>query len=179
MYRPSSEHSLTPEAPSSQLHAIPSGVAGTLATLKIMWLLVKQGKISVPVRLKAVSLTNHLLQKDYRAEIEAIHRFVRDEIRYVRDINGVETLHGAEWLLRQGAGDCDDKSVLMAAMLESIGFRTRLVAIGFHPGRYCHVFIEVKLGKNWAPLEATEPVEAGWKFPLNPPLRMIYPPMPT
>lgn len=174
-----SGHSLAELNPPHTLMAIPSGVAGTLATLKLMWLLVRQGKTSVPVRMMAVRLTNGNLQKDYRREIDAVYRFVRDEIRYVRDVQGTETLHTAEQILKQRAGDCDDKSILLAAMLGAIGFKTRLVAVGFKPGQYQHVFVEVKLGKSWIPLETTEPVDMGWQFPIKPIMRLVYPPMPS
>lgn len=90
----------------------------------------------------------------------------------MRDIRGVETLHTPEVLLKQQAGDCDDKSVLLAALLESIGHVTRFVAVGFLPGVYSHVLVEVLLGGEWVPLETTEPVEVGW-YPANVRERMV------
>jgi transglutaminase-like putative cysteine protease len=60
------------------------------------------------------------------------------------------------------AGDCDDKSVLLAALLESIGHPTRFVAIGFQPDDFEHVFVETKIADRWISLETTEPVEIGW-----------------
>lgn len=179
---PLSQHLLagitaTNQPDTAQLHAIPSGVAGTLATLKIMWLLVRKGKVTLPVRQLAVRLTNGIQQKDFTGEVVALHRFVRDEIRYVKDIDGVETLHDAERILKYGAGDCDDKSILLASLLEAIGHRTRLVAVALKPGRYCHVFVETLIGRKWVPLEATEPVEIGWEYPHKFAGRMIYPPM--
>ena len=55
-----------------------------------------------------------------------------------------------------GQGDCDDQSVLVASLLESIGHPTRFIAIGFGPANYQHVFAETKVGNKWLPVETTE-----------------------
>lgn len=157
----------------SLLMEIPNGAAGTKATLKLMSQMVKAGRVSPIIREKAVSLTRYLPQKDWFGEIKAIYQFVRDNIRYVRDINGVETIHTAEKILEQGAGDCDDKSILLASLLETIGHPTRFVAIGFAPGKFRHVFVETKVGDKWLVLETTEPVSLGWT-PKGVKARMIW-----
>ena len=156
---------------------LPRGTAGTRATLNLMRSLVREGKVSPLVRQTAVDLTTGLLQKDKIAEIKVLHKFVRDRIRYVADIHNVETLHTAEKILQNKAGDCDDKTVLLASLLESLGYTTRLVAVGFsdpvknlfgqlQAKNYSHVYPEVFYKGKWIPLETTEPVEIGW-FPKN------------
>lgn len=144
------------------LQAIPDGKAGTVATLKIMRQITKAGKTSLPVRNLALSLIGELSQKDWFNEVKLLHRFVRDQIRYVKDIRGVETVQTPDVTLSLKAGDCDDKSVLLAAMLEAIGHPTRFVAIGFRPDDFVHVYVETRIGTSWIPLETTEPVEVGW-----------------
>ena len=156
----------SPRVPfTATLQSIPDGRDGTLATLKAMREFVRAGKYSLPVRQKAVSLTSALKQKDWVGELKAVHHFVRDEIRYVRDIRGIETVQTPEITLQIGSGDCDDKSVLGASLLESIGHPTRLVAIGFSPDDFAHVYFESLIGKRWIALETTEPVELGWSAP--------------
>ena len=145
------------------LSAIPSGVAGIKATLSKMRLLTREGKKSLPIRMKSLELIAHLKQKDFKGEVVAIHRFVRDNIRYVKDVNGVELLHTPEKLLEIAQGDCDDKSMLVASMLESIGHPTRFVAISSSPNRYCHVYVETKVKNSWLPIETTENVQVGWQ----------------
>jgi len=125
--------------------------------------LVNAGKKSPVVRQLAVSLTKGLIQKDWDSEVNTLYKFVRDRIRYVRDINGVETLHTPEKILENAAGDCDDKSILLASLLESLGYRTRLVAVGFRKNSFSHVYPEVLHNNNWVSLETTEPVDMGWK----------------
>lgn len=144
------------------LQAIPDGKAGTVATLKVMRQITKAGKTSLPVRNAALSIISGLAQKDWFNEAKLLHKFVRDQIRYVKDIRGVETVQTPDVTLTLRAGDCDDKSVLLASMLEAIGHPTRFVAIGFRPDDFVHVFPETRIGTAWIPLETTEPVEIGW-----------------
>jgi transglutaminase-like putative cysteine protease len=144
------------------LQAIPDGKAGTVATLKIMRDVTKAGKTSLVIRNLALSLISGLSQKDWFNELKVLHAFVRDQIRYVKDIRGVETVQTPEVTLSLRAGDCDDKSVLLAALLESIGHPTAFVAIGFKPDDFVHVFVESRIGTKWIPLETTEPVNVGW-----------------
>jgi hypothetical protein len=129
------------------------------------------GKKLPVVRQTAVLLTQGLPQKDWGAEINALYSFVRDRIRYVRDIRNVETLHTADRVLANKQGDCDDKSVLLASLLESLGHKTRFVAVGFKAADFNHVYVEVYVNGKWLPLETTEPVNAGWS-PANVRVRM-------
>lgn len=134
-------------------------------TLKLMTMKVRQGKVSPYIRAKALELTSGLRQKNRIGEIFAIWQFVRDRIRYVRDIRNVETLQDAEYTLTQGAGDCDDKAVLTASLLESIGHPSAFLALGFKPGKFSHVIAETRAGPagKWLPLETTEAVRFGWR----------------
>lgn len=167
---------IPPQSPPPQaLMALPSGVAGVKQTLKLMSALVKGGKKSGVVRAKALELTQHLRQKDRLGEIQALWFFVKNNIRYVRDINGVETVHTPEQVLRQESGDCDDKALLLASLLESIGHPSAFIAIGTQqPGKFSHVMAATRMGATkWIPLETTEPVSFGW-FPPNVKAKMIW-----
>lgn len=147
----------------SSLHAIPSGPEGVYHTLRVMRSMARTGKTDISIREKALQLTNGLNQKDWLSEIKNLHRYVRDNIRYIKDIRGVETVATPDITIQLGQGDCDDKAVLLASLLESIGHPTRFVAVGFFPGRYSHVYLESKIGNKWIGLETTEPVEVGWQ----------------
>ena len=147
---------------SSTLMMVPSGKDGIIDTLRVMRSMVKKGRRDMQVRVTALSLVENLPPKAWAQEIYALFYFVRDQIRFVRDINEVETLHTPEKTLEIGQGDCDDKVILLASLLESIGHPARFVAVGFRPDEYEHVYVETKLGNQWLPLETTEPVEPGW-----------------
>ena len=88
-------------------------------------------------------------------------------MRYVRDIRDVETVQIPIKTLEYRAGDCDDMVTLLAALLESIGYETRFVAMGTRPGHFQHVFLEAQLPSGeWMALDPTEPVRAGWRPPV-------------
>lgn len=107
-----------------------------------------------------------LASKDFTGEAQRLFKFVRDEIRYIKDIEGVETLHSAEWVLRLRAGDCDDKAILLAALLLSIGHTPRFKAVAFDPDNYSHVWTQDLLGGAWVDMEPTELVAFGQAVPL-------------
>lgn len=141
-----------------------SGTAGVAQSLRYMRQYVNDYKTNIHVREKALELTRHLLQKDFKGEVRALWDFVKFNIRYVRDINDVETLQSPLKTLEYGAGDCDDKSSLLATLLESIGFKTRFRAVG--TGKtLCHVLTDVYINGKWIALETTEPVALGWTPP--------------
>jgi hypothetical protein len=63
------------------------------------------------------------------------------------------------------AGDCDDMTILLAAMLEAIGHPTRLVIVGPDPRRprlFSHIYLEVNLRDRWISLDPTMPFPMGW-----------------
>lgn len=140
-----------------------------------MRLLTREGKKNPDIRHTAATLTADLPSKARYQEIVALFDFVRDEIRYVSDITDVETLHTAERILSQGYGDCDDKSILLAAMLESIGHRTRFRALAFNGDwwqgfQFAHVIVETMHGHDkgkpaWIALDTTVDKPMGWTPP--------------
>jgi transglutaminase-like putative cysteine protease len=143
------------------LQAIPDGPAGTRATLQVMARLIRQGKKNPEIRDKALTLTRHLRDKDWVREAKAIFHFVRDRIRYVQDVYGIETISEPGITLRTGQGDCDDKAVLAGALLQSIGHPVKLVAVAFDGGPFSHVFVETLVGPAWVPMELTESLPFG------------------
>lgn len=143
------------------LGKLPAGESGIRKTLKVMRHMVRQCKTDPELRKFALNLVRHLPQRDYNAEVRTLHAWVRDHIRYVRDVTGVETIQTPRQILSSGQSDCDEKSLLLAVFLETLGHPTRFAALGYgdHP---THVLVETKVGNSWVPLETTEPVEAGW-----------------
>ncbi|MHB8071871.1 MAG: transglutaminase-like domain-containing protein [Candidatus Cryosericum sp.] len=147
----------------SSLGFIPEGPAGIVVTLDMMSKIVRQYKTSLTVRNLATSITQQLPGKDYRGEIEAVQRWVKNNIRYVRDVSDVETLQTPEALLQSRSGDCDDQAMMVATLLESIGHPTGFVAVGFSPNEYDHVYAITRLGTAWLSVETTENVPIGWR----------------
>jgi transglutaminase-like putative cysteine protease len=157
---------LYPGATPSTLADLPGGtVEQTRATLRVMTRMVRQFKTDTGIRALAQELTRPLASKAYSDELRVLQHFARDRVRYVRDVRGVETVQTPVATLRLGSGDCDDKAVLVATLLESIGFDTRFRAVGLNGDGYSHVFAEGfdPLRKKWLSLECiVDGAEPGW-----------------
>ena len=147
---------------------------GARQTLEEMAKLAREGIRDQRIRNAAVKITTQgflngtgLQQKDFEGEARRLHAFVRDQIRYVRDTDGIELLHDPATILEIGAGDCDDKAILLAALLGSIGAPTRFVAVAFEPERFSHVWLQVEINGRWVDLETTEPIPFGQSVPVR------------
>lgn len=136
---------------------IPDGRAGVRATLAIMADLTQRYRAHPLVRVSAQNLIDDCASRDALCWVTALHAFVRDGIRYVPDVRDVETIQTPDYTLEKRQGDCDDQSVLLASLLESIGFETRFCAIGVRGGPFSHVSSQVKLGRGWVNLETILP----------------------
>lgn len=147
------------------LAQIPDGKAGIRETLRVMSRIVKDWKKEPLIRDKAISLAASVPGKNFTGEAREIFLWVRDNIRYINDVTDIETVSTPDYTLFNSAGDCDDQSVLLASLLESIGHPTRFVAIGFEPNTYEHVFVQTKIGNRWYSMDPTEEQEFGWQAP--------------
>lgn len=108
-------------------------------------LLVEQGKRDPEIRGKAVEIVRGCDNKDYRCEAVKLHEWVRDNIRYVKDPAFVERFATPKRTLQEKAGDCDDSSILLGALLESIGHETRLILLdGDLSGKFTHVIAQAR-----------------------------------
>jgi transglutaminase superfamily protein len=154
-------------SPKIQLKQIPSGYRGTLKTLEHIVELIKQGAKDFHVRQNAIDilLQRGVRAKDYLGEIKALFEWVQQHVRYTKDTFRVEVLHSARRMLELRAGDCDDMSILLGAMLESIGHPVRLALSGPDPLKqdlFTHIYLEVFHKGRWIPLDATMPYPMGW-----------------
>jgi len=147
------------------MQGIPSGLDGIRATLNYMRDYVNQYKTNKAIRELALQLTRDLPQKDFKGEVYALFNYVQNNIRYVKDVHNIETIQTPLKTLEYGQGDCDDKSTLLAALLQSLGHETRFHALGFKPEHISHVLLEVKLHNSWLSLDTTEPHVMGWLPP--------------
>lgn len=121
------------------------------------------------VRALAIEITRPLRARDHYGEIAAVRRFVMQIIKYVRDTANVETLQTPIRTLQWRAGDCDDQSILVATLLQSIGHASvRFLAMGFaaNGGAFSHVVTQARIGSRWVAIETTVPdTRLGWEPP--------------
>src|SRR5688500_10029527 len=111
---------------------IPRGNRGTHTTVAKMRGLIREGARDFYVRQHAIDvlLANGVPAKDYEAEIRSLFEWVQRNVRYTRDPFGVELLHSARRMIELRAGDCDDMSVVLGALVESVGHPVRIVLTG-------------------------------------------------
>jgi hypothetical protein len=146
---------------------IPQGWRGTQKTIEHVQALIRGGAKDFYVRQKAIDilLEKQVKPKDYLAEIKALFEWVQRHIRYTKDTVQVEVLHSAKRMLELRAGDCDDMTILLGAMLEAIGHPVRLALSGpdpLKPDLFTHIYLEVFHKGRWIPLDATMPYPMGW-----------------
>jgi len=146
---------------------IADGRAGIRQTLRLMRKLVTAYRATPSVRETAISIVASTPPKAHLAEIDAVFEYVRDSIRYVMDVFDTETLHSPDQVLRIGAGDCDDKSILLASLLESIGYATEFAVVGYtNRNNFEHVYtIAILPDGTEISLDPTEQVNIGWAPP--------------
>ena len=162
--------------------SIPGGLDGVRATLRIMVGIARtflkpqvgnaqQTASLLTVRLTAQSLVQNCPEKDYQCEASCLQTFVRDRIRYTRDMRTAETLQYPDKTLSLKSGDCDDKALLFCCLAECIGFDTRFCAIGVNGEEFSHVSGQCLIpGIGWTNAETIPiddqgtKVELGW-FP--------------
>lgn len=153
------------ELPPTSLHGIPEGIEGVRVTLATMARIVRAYRHAPIVAETARSIIAHVPEKNHVGEMLAIFSFVRDGVRYTMDSNEVERLQTPDYTLANRHGDCDDKSILLAALLESVGIPARFTAVGFEPDIFSHVYVEASPAGEWIALDATEREPAGWAPP--------------
>lgn len=146
--------------------ALPPGAEGTRQTMAAMARLTKEAARTVEIWTLARQIVARVPDKNkstssYVAEVGAIQQWVRANIRYTRDVAGVETLARPIDTLAIRQGDCDDQSMLVAALLLSIGHPCRFVAVGRTLDSLQHVFTDTRVGDKWMAVETTENWQLG------------------
>lgn len=152
---------------SGTFHTIGDGMSGIYQTLRLMRRLADEGARNLAVRQAAISTIFLSPEKNEFHEAQSLFEMVRDCIRYVRDIHGIETLCAPEQTLLQRVGDCDDQTTLLAALLQSVGYATRFVIAGYTDSRMAeHVYLQVFINGAWVDCDPTETgMPFGWAAP--------------
>lgn len=130
-------HTLGRFGATHQIESLPltdGGLDAVRATLGKMRAIIRKYRTDVTTGRCARQLIVACGIKDLRDErkkaITCLQNWVRDSIIYVYDPNGAEWLQTPPETLSLGTGDCDDKTILLLALLESVGLHTELLAVG-------------------------------------------------
>ena len=87
---------------------------------------------------------------------EKIYLYVRDNIKFIDDIENVETLQYPDITIKNGFGDCDDMVILEGALYRSIGYPIALIVIQMTGNDdYNHIYMAVYTNDGWKICDAT------------------------
>lgn len=156
-----------PEPPRVDRRRIPGGLDGTKTTAAHVGRLIREGAGDFYVRQKAIDILieRGVPAKDYLGEIDALFRWVQRHVRYTKDPFRIEVLHSARRMLDLKAGDCDDMTIALGALIKSVGHPVRIVLSGpdpLRPDLFSHIYLEARHHDQWIPLDATMPYGMGW-----------------
>jgi transglutaminase-like putative cysteine protease len=168
-----------PPAPISKTE-IGRGNASIANTLRYMKKLVIDSDNDRVVKETAKNIIKSVDPRDHKRQVDVIVGWVRKNFRYVRDIYGVEELtspqnilHAMEKGRNDYSSDCDDFAVLIAALLRSVGFRTRLEAVGVGSQYYNHARLSVAVDGAWLGIEGTKTTPVGYAQPSDIPIMSV------
>ncbi len=143
----------------------PDGAAGVFHSLRIMRELVRAYRVNPAIIQAATGVIFTTPEKNEAAEIRALFEFVRDHVRYTRDVLGVETIADPLTTLRRQSGDCDDQVTLLCSLCESVGYPTRFVVAGYSSQDFEHVYAQIFVYGSWIDADPTERGDLGYSPP--------------
>jgi len=107
--------------------------------------------------------------RDWEGESRAVFEWVRSNIRYTRDPEGLELFRKPIRTVQLKIADCDDMSILICALLGTIGHTLLLRIIGVSSNEPEHIYPVDLLPPGNATysiaLDATRPEPMGWEVP--------------
>jgi transglutaminase-like putative cysteine protease len=143
-------------------HPLPDGDAGITQTIRWMKALTygPGGVRSAEVRRAALEAVQGVSRG--QPEIDSVLDWIRAHIEFRGEYG--ETLQEPRITLVFGAGDCDDQSMLAAAMYASLGYETRFrtVSLTSDPSELSHVYLEVRDKYTGAWLSIDPTVAKSW-----------------
>lgn len=147
---------------------LPDGIPGTIRTLAAMAAAVRGdvrpdhcGYRSEVVRRAAIRICMGIRGHDSQGELAALFDFVRDQIRYRADPWDTERVQDPCQTLLLASGDCDDKCVLLSALVASLGYLPRFVVQSQDGQFFDHVYVEVERSGQWIALDPTADGQSG------------------
>jgi transglutaminase-like putative cysteine protease len=147
------------------LSGIPNGQAGAIATMKSMRQLVRDAIRDPAQQVRECALSILRGVNTFSMQAQAIQAWVQNNIEYRRDPVDVELVQTPQVTLQLKAGDCDDQSVLTAALLQATGHPMQFIAVGFSSQPFSHVLAQTLIGTSWVAVETIERRPIGWMPP--------------
>lgn len=106
-------------------------------------------------------------ERDWKGELAGAFNYVRNSVRYTRDIHDVELFQKADRTLELGIGDCDDLTILLGSILGNIGFPLIIRIISTEGPVFHHVYLMAGIPPEnpteWVALDASQGEGIGWE----------------
>lgn len=170
-------------APTLVLRAYPANFRNSPEATRRTMLLMQSliwGSVGMPIIHRASTIVRASAIASNELLNAALFRWVRmnlvfkpDEELIAQGHEGRELLIAPDVLLQMNPaeGDCDDFSMVTAAVAISLNMRVKLVAVALephNPGRYSHIFTQVldcdETGRQfWVTLDCSHGLYAGWE----------------
>jgi hypothetical protein len=137
-----------------------AGDQGTQQTVELMRRLVDEALADQDFVNLAVRIVKTVPAYQDMGEVQALYRWVKQNIRFTKDPVTKEKLYPPQQLLKIKAGDCDDISMLLGAFLLALGYPARLITISANPSQpneFSHVYAEGEVppgSGQWIPMDA-------------------------
>lgn len=146
---------------STTVRRVPSGDRQTHATLATMREVVAKSLYIPEVVETAVGIVRYVPGRDTVTQQRALRDWLAQRVSFLPDpaING-DVLRTPDYALRQikqygiARLDCDDTSMLSAALAKAIGMQARFIVLGFP--EYKHVYAEALTTEGWRDFDVTE-----------------------
>jgi hypothetical protein len=104
-------------------------------------------------------VTNGCHGRDGMCELRAIYQFVVQNVRYTGDISKVDTFAGPIRVLQMGGGDCDEHTLVNAALAMANGFDVRARITSNRGTTWDHIYCLAGFPKgrstSWVALDST------------------------
>lgn len=114
-------------------------------------------------------------ERDALGEVKALFHEVRSRVRYTYDPLWYDAFQTPGKTLELRTADCDDSVSLLGAMLNTIGYRTRMRVVhtkGFSTWNHIYLMCQLPKGE-WMALDTTVDKPPGWQVPEE---SMVAPP---
>lgn len=121
---------------------LPAGDRGIAVTVGFMRQAAEWGQADPQIRQLALEIVDGVPNRDSVGEINAVYQWVKSNIAFRGELD--ETVQTPEVTIKFAAGDCDDHSVLVAALLGSIGYTWEFKTVAVNGQEdFTHVYAEI------------------------------------
>ena len=165
-------------APTSRTIPLQAGHRGTAQTIAAMRPLIDQGIKDQNINRFAIQLVWNTPEFSEIPKAQAIFNWMQQNLRFITDMQGKETLRTPQETLAVRAGDCDCFTILAVTLCGTIGLPGRAVTISTDPSdpnSYSHVYPEVFADGQWIAMDRGRPNSAFGLQPQNYFLKKTWP----